>query len=158
MQLQLQALRQAAGADAGGLQVLQQAQGDAQVVQQRLIGFASAGACEVGGERIQGFFKVAVVAQRFDQEVQRCAVVLAQAQRQRLAVQVRGQGLVAVGAAAGVELLVVFARAGLARSSLKAPFAVGVGAVDGAFALPVGGLVIGIILGPSACWISVSSS
>jgi len=140
-QLQREAFGQAARAHARGFQALQQAQRHGELVQQFLALLGVFGSCQAVGQVLERVFEVAVVVQRFDQEVQRCAVGLLQAQGQGLAVQVLGQrfvlchaleGFAAVvargaGAAAGQQVLDAFC----------APRAIGI--VEAALALPICG-------------------
>ena len=86
-QLQGEAFGQAARAHAGGLQVLQQVQGHAEVVHQLLL-LLEIMRRQRGGERFERIFQPSVVVERFDQKAQRCAVFFGQSQGQRLSVQV----------------------------------------------------------------------
>jgi hypothetical protein len=123
LELQAQAFAQVARAHAGGFQRLQQAQRHAEAVLQ-FFGLLQVVAGQASGQRGEGIFQVAVVVERLDQEAQRRAVHLAQAQRQRLAVQEGRERLLAARQLGGVGALIVVAQVVLARGGVAAPFAV----------------------------------
>mmetsp|Transcript_42777 Transcript_42777/g.69785 ORF Transcript_42777/g.69785 Transcript_42777/m.69785 type:complete len:363 (-) Transcript_42777:210-1298(-) len=139
-QLQHQAFRQVARTDAGRLQALQQAVGDAQPVQQllALLGVLGQG----GSDLVQSVFEVAVFVQRFDQHLYGGPILGRQVQAGELLGQVLGQR--GLGGFLALALAVIVAAAGAAagRQLADAVEVVALGAV-----LPVLALGAAEVLG-----------
>ena len=158
-QLQREAFRQPARTNAGGLQALQQMQGDGETVHQFVPRFAIV-TRQARGQFVEWVFEVAVLVQRFDQKMQRRAVQLRQAQRERLAVQKVAQGAVFVRQVDGV-CRAVLRRLGAACRRFTTPFAIVGGHVNRAVARPIQGVLhageFSIIFGFSACWTCAGS-
>jgi len=145
--LQAQAFAQVARAHARGLHVLQQLQRHREALFQRLARLQRVVrvARELGrarevkpgvGQLGQAFLQVAVVVERLDQEVERGAVLVRQAQAASLVVQVvlqADRGARQVGGAGG---LVVVARTAVARGRVATPLAVVGRHLHRAIALP----------------------
>ena len=132
-QLQAQAFGQVARAHASGLHVVQQAQGHQKTLL-KLFKLFQVVAGQRSGQLLQAVFQIAVVVERFNEEMQGRAVFIGQAQREGLSVQVLLQGLVAAGQLDGIGLFVVVVV--LARRRIAAPFAVVGRGLDRAIALP----------------------
>ena len=120
-QLQAEAFRQVARTDACRLHVLQQLQGNGELLLQ-LPGLLRVVVCQAGSERCQAVFQVAVVVERLDQEVQGGAIQVRKTQAERLPVQMILQRLVGAGQVGGFGVAVI--QVVLARWRVTAPFAV----------------------------------
>ena len=132
-QLQTQALGQIARANAGRLHVLQQLQGHGKVLFQ-LFGLLKVVTRKTGGQRSQAVFQVAVIVERLDQEMQRRAIDIGQAQAKRLPVQMVLQRLVVAHQVRRFGIAVV--QVVFARRRIAAPLAVVGPGLNRAVAVP----------------------
>ena len=135
LDLQAQTLAQVTRAHTDRLQALQQVQGHGEVVDQVLYFGLVAIAGQAARQIVERVFQITVFVQRFDQKPQRGPVGIRQAHAQRLAVQKRGERLLAARQFGRVFLLIVTQVVG-AGLGVAAPFAVVGGHFVGAVAVP----------------------
>ena len=135
LQLQAQAFPQCSSANAGRVEALQQAKGHGKLMRNLLqrLGLVAAQRC---GQRFKGIFQQAIIAQRADQEIQRGALGLGQAQGRRLTAQMFLQRDLRAAPFSRV-LAAATGRVAGAGACIDAPFRVVGGHVDGAVAVPV---------------------
>jgi hypothetical protein len=116
---------------------LQQALGHGEAVHQLVDLLQVVRARQRNGQLLQRLFQVAVIVERFDQEAQSSAVHFGQAQRQGLAVQEGGEGLLRTRQFGRVGLIAFGVVAGAGRG-VATPLAVVGRHLHRAVAAPVG--------------------